>query len=268
MTLQPDPPAARADRWRLLAALAVFAVWLAVTVLVTTLASPGRKPLVDLVGRGPGWGFLAALLFLLGAVHLLRWRDMGLVRPRPGTARLLALPMLYVVFYAGLALRLGLPEAGVLGWIAANTLLVALSEELMFRGILLRALLGRLSAWPAVAAASLAFGAIHLLNAFGTGQPGPAAVQAVAATMSGFVLAAIVLRTGSLAPAILYHWLWNLGAFAVAASPGGGGAEAAAAAGPQASAFAIFFILPNFLYALFLLRKVEARPLPPRGSEN
>lgn len=249
----PPPPTGNARTRRLAGALAVFAAWLVVTVLGTTLASPGRKSLVDLVGSGPGWGFLAAGLLVLAAARLFGWKDLGLVRPLAGSGRLLLFPILYIVLFAILAARLGLPAPAVLGWLAVNTLLVAVSEELMFRGLLFRALLGRMAVWPAIAVTSLAFGAIHVINAFGTGETGAAFAQAIAASMSGVVLVAIVIRTGSLFPAILYHWLWNLGAFAVAASPSGGGGEGSVDAG--ATLTAILFVLPNFLYALFILRR-------------
>ncbi len=103
-------------------------------------------------------------------------------------------------------------------WVLFNTSLVGLSEELMFRGVLLQALRQTVSIWPAVALTTLAFGAVHSLNVFITGDLGAALIQSTAAALSGLFFIAPRLRTGSLWPSIAVHGLWDGAAFLVALS--------------------------------------------------
>lgn len=72
------------------------------------------------------------------------------------------------------------------------------SEELVFRGLLLPALLPRLGAAGALALTSVLFGVFHV-------DP----FAAIYATIAGFVLGAIALRTGSTLPAIAFHGAFN-----------------------------------------------------------
>lgn len=117
--------------------------------------------------------------------------------------------------------------------------------------------------WTAIIITTVLFGAVHVLNGFTTGEWGTAVLQAVAAGMSGLIFIAIVIRTGSLWPAIIYHFLWDCMLFllgtASAARP-----EAAADSGTEAALerggavlFPLLIALPNFLCALVLLRNVR-----------
>lgn len=82
--------------------------------------------------------------------------------------------------------------------------LVALNEELFFRGVLLEIL--RSLGWRrAVLWSAVAFGAAHLPNLVSGSYPPFVAMQVAATTAGGVTLAAIRIRTGSLWPVLLIH---------------------------------------------------------------
>lgn len=84
-------------------------------------------------------------------------------------------------------------------------------EEVLFRGVLLHALLERWSFWPAALLTSVLFGGMHFVGAISGGH-----LVVVATTTFGIVLALLVRRTGRLFPAMLTHAAWNLIAVGVA----------------------------------------------------
>jgi membrane protease YdiL (CAAX protease family) len=242
---------------RLAISLAAFVGWLLITVVGGRIHT-GEAPLLQAVTSGLGWPFLTAALFLLALIVWQQWRDVGLNRLPTGRSLLLAwLPMLYVAAGLGLSAVFGLPPAGVLAWILFNTFLVGLSEELMFRGVLLQAFRRTVSIWPAVWLTTLAFGAIHVLNVFMTGELRAALIQASAAALSGLLFIALRLRSGSLWPGIVVHGLWDFATFTIAAArsaeaqPGSGG-------GPMTlmTFMPVLLVLPNALYGLWLMRHI------------
>lgn len=254
--------ASRDGGFRVRVALLVWVAWLMLTLFGMHWAGDGsKKPLVDTVTHGVAWNLVMAIAALAIATFVWRWRDLKFTAPRqPGWIRLLWFPVLYLLFFAVLAAVLGLPPAGKLGFVLVNTLLVGLSEEWAFRGVLFQGLRSRLSVWPALIATTLMFGGVHVLNVITTGNLGEAVVQAVAAAMSGTVMIALLLRTGSLWVPIAYHALWDFGTFVVSAGSTDGGAAPADITQGMRWAIPILLVLPNFLYAVFLLRKVRNEP--------
>ena len=247
-----------ADPRRLPVALLVYVAWVGLTLFGMRWASDGTpRPLIETVSHGLSWNLVMAVAALAVGTWAMGWRDLKFVAPRPaGSLKLLWFPALYLVAFGALGLMLGLPPTSTLAFLALNTALVGLSEEWMFRGVLFQALRTRLTMWPAIVASSLLFGSVHVLNVFVTGELFESAVQATAATMSGFVFVALLLRTGSLWVPIAYHALWDLLTFTMLA----GASKAGAAAGPtqgHAWLLPVLLVLPNFLYALFLLRRVR-----------
>lgn len=242
---------------RLAISLAAFVGWLLITVVGGQIHT-GEAPLLEAVTRGLGWPFLLAALFLLALVIWQQWRDVGLNQLPSGRSLLLTwLPMLYIVVGLGLGVVFGLPPAGVLLWILFNTFLVGLSEELMFRGVLLQAFRRTVSIWPAVALTTLAFGAIHILNVFMTGDLSRASIQAAAAALSGLLFIALRLRTGSLWPCIIVHGLWDFATFTIAAARSGE-ALPGSGSGPMTlmTFVPILLVLPNALYGMWLMRRI------------
>lgn len=250
---------------RVLLAFVLLAVWAAITVVGGQLAmAQGARSLLAVVTDAIGWPFLAAALFALAAMRLTGLGAAGLGPVRSWrTLGALWLPLLYIAGFAAGAAALGLPAPAVIGMVLVNCALVALSEELMFRGILLDALRQRFGLWPAVLVSTLVFGAAHSLNVALVGALAAALAQSAAAFVSGLLFCAIRLHTGSLWPCVALHALWNASTFLLlAASSAAGTAGAAASGAPPALAYLVpvLIVLPNGLYALWLIRRL------PRGA--
>ena len=252
-------PAAHLHKHRLPIALATWVGWVLLTLFGMRWASDGSpKPLLDTVSQGVSWNLVMALALLAMVSWRMNWRDLLFVPPRPlGNLRLLWFPALYLVAFATLAAITGLPSGHTLLFVAINTLLVGLSEEWMFRGVLFHGLRSRLALWPAVLLTSALFGSVHVLNVFVTGQLFDAAIQALAAFLSGVVFMALLLRTGSLWVPVLYHALWDFGAFMVSAGSASKGEPPTDLSQGLTWAVPLLLVLPNFLYAAYLLRKVR-----------
>lgn len=258
---------------RLAIALIAFACWLAITIIVGNLSSDGETDLAEGVRRGVGWSWLAAGGFILAVVLWQGWHDVALNRwPEARAWRLAWLPMVYIVVALGGATFLGLPPVTVLMIILFNTMLVGFSEELMLRGALLQAFRHNVSIWPAVLLTSVAFGAMHSLNVFVTGDLWAALLQSCAAFLSGIVFIALRLRTGSLWPPIIVHALWDFATFVLSGAVGHGashGTMPAEAVTPAASSeltqfLPIILVLPNAIYGLWLMRNIGRTHADPQ----
>jgi uncharacterized protein len=244
-----------------LVALGVYLVWQAIGMGIQIFGmGPEAIDLLDLVKHGLSPSLAAASLFLLVVVVLFRWwSEVGLAQgPHRGTLKVIWPWLLFLALFAASTLNAGLPPAGIILFIVANTMLVGWSEEVMFRGVWLRGLHRSFGIWIAIIGSSLIFGGIHVLNVFMTGDLRGAVIQAGAAFLSGVFLAAVRLRTGSLWTGIVLHGLWDAGTFLVAA--GGAATKAAENAAPPGGVTAlgdygsIVMSLPLFLLGFFFLR--------------
>jgi uncharacterized protein len=234
-----------------LPAVVVFLLWQSINLGIQMATHPpGDTPLIDLVGHGLGPSFVTVSLLLLAIVAVFRWwRGVGLAQgPQRGTLRIIWPWLLYLLFMAASVATMGLPPLPVTAFILANTMLVGFSEELMFRGILLRGLHQSFGIWPAIIGSTVLFAGIHVLNVFLTGILSAALLQAGSAFLSGLFLVAVRLRTRSLWTGIVLHGLWDFATFLIAAKAG------TPVPGPTSQYGSILFGLPLALIALFLLR--------------
>jgi membrane protease YdiL (CAAX protease family) len=254
----PDTP------YRLTKALLTLLAWLVATAAVGSFMrqkTSGVAEIVGLLSSAPAWNVLAGVAVLAIATKQFGWRDLGFGPPKPlAVAKLIWFPILTLLPFYAIALAVGLPPTRAILFFALNTTLVALSEEWMFRGVLFQALRSRLSIWPAVGMTSVLFGAIHVVNAFALGDLRLAAAQAVAAMMTGLLLIALMLRTGSIWTSIAYHMVWNFGILLVAY-------ESSKYSLPEeplpltAYFVPMLLVLPNFVFGLILLRKLRGDPV-------
>ena len=192
-------------RHPLRAALALYAAYMALHVLLAWDGGVVLRTLLPGVDGwlGPAtWAVYAAFTVVVVAVTG-RWRAVGLLAaPRPGWLRLIAVP-----FAAGLPFVLfgwNLETGDVVPLLLVGVPLIALNEELMFRGILLD-MLGPLGVRRAVAWTAVLFGCSHLANLVAGAYPPFTAMQVAATTAGGVAFAAIRIRSGSLWPLLVLH---------------------------------------------------------------
>jgi hypothetical protein len=234
----------------------IYVAWIAITMLGARLISNGEATLDELVSTSIGWQFAAAIGLLLFAIKVFKWHDLNFTRPH-SLVRVMWFPAIYLVLFAGVVMFIGAPAWSVVMFVTINTLMVGVSEEVMFRGVLFRAFDKAMSIWLAIILTSILFGAVHILNVFITGQLGPAIMQSIAAVMSGFVFMAILIRTGSIWPAIIYHFFWDCLLFLAGNTAGTTAPEAAThGSGAIGIYVPVLLNLPNFIFALILLRNV------------
>lgn len=255
----------RENRNLLTFSLIVLVVWM-IIVLGGEILQASKGSLEALVTEQIVIALIAAPLFLVGVVSYSRWdkRELGLKASQ--NWRILWFPVLFVLAFMGTAVAVGLPATRVVVFALINSLLVGISEELMFRGIIFRGLLmqPRIGIWPAIWITAFLFGGVHSLNGFMTGDFLSALAQALAAIMSGIWLHAIRLRTKSLYPAMLIHGLWDFSIFVfatslAATSLASGGATEQNTVQPtliQQLFQPLVLPLPLFLYGLWLLRGI------------
>jgi membrane protease YdiL (CAAX protease family) len=243
---------------RLALALAAVVVWAGITVWGGLLQS-GKGSLGELVSQRVVLATPIAALFLFLVARYFGWRDIGLNGPRPpSTVKLLWPVGVYIVAFVGFASLNHSFAFPALAFVFINTAFVGLSEELAFRGVLWGAARKVLAFWPGVLLVSALFGSVHLLNVFITGELAEAASQALGAFLSGLAYLAMRIRTRSLWPMIIGHWLWDVSVFLNATDP----ASSAASASTQPNLLAgPALVAPLALYGLWLLRKPEHRLL-------
>lgn len=246
-------------------AVAIFFIWAAITAFSSRLwqGQHHPEPLDTAVSSAIQPSLLIAIGFLLAMMAIIRWGDIGLRLPRPlSTIRFVWFPALYVGGFAALAVFAGLPDTEQTLIIAANTFLVGISEELAARGILYRGLRSGMALVPAAITSSALFGVVHVLNGFSTGDFPAAMLQAFTAFMTGIAFMALRIRTNSLLPGIAIHGAWDFCLVVLATGAAGsaeGGNQAASGLSPW---LPVALILPNCLYGIFLIARMERDRLP------
>lgn len=174
----------------------------------------------------------------------------GIGAPDPfRSVGLVWLPLLYSTFAILIAFtnESTMPRVAMLT-LAFKMAAVGISEELMFRGVLLAGLLTRYTVWPSVLASSVIFGLVHTLNGFTTGDVPDALWQSAGAFLQGLGYAAIRLRTRSVWPMAMVHSIWDFSLMLLLTSAP---TEESAPLKPWIS---LLLVLPIFLYGLYLLR--------------
>jgi membrane protease YdiL (CAAX protease family) len=243
------------DPWLTLAIGLVTAV-LAVVVYRWVVRLTEHRPVVELAGKGSwgaGWGLLLGVA-LFGSV----------------VANLAFLGD-YVVH--GIGSPTG--AVGLFGFMAA----AAVTEELLFRGVLFRVIEGWTGTWIALALTAVAFGAMHLVN------PGATAWGAIAIGIeAGGMLAAAYAATRTLWVPIGVHFGWNLAAGAIFSTNVSGngtpqglldatisGPEVLTGGdfGPEGSAYSVLFCVLAMLVFLWVAhRRGNLVPLRRRSDNS
>ena len=128
----------------------------------------------------------------------LQWRNLYLF----------SYPILFLILPSFLG-GLRIPARGTLGLMVLSTLVTAFSEEAIYRGVVLHALLAT-GVMRAVFATSLLFGLLHISKVILGASLLEVLPITVAATTARIGYAALRLRTGSIWPIILFRFAFNL----------------------------------------------------------
>lgn len=157
------------------------------------------------------------ILVFVGPRRRFSWEDLGLARLQP------AFPLCFIPFAAVLILALVIwgmgmvRAAGTLGEeqvtllfvVLATTLLVGVSEEVMFRGVLLHAFLGQATQKKAILISSIGFSLLHSANVLGGFSASLVAGQLLMTFFVGIAFALVALEMRTIVPLMLFHWLWD-----------------------------------------------------------
>ncbi len=189
--------------------LVIFAFWMSFIVVGGLLEIKGHHiQLEKLVERQIMLGELVEIVFLTGFITYLRWwPKVGWKRQNNlRDLRLLWPPTLSLLFMLLIVLYANLPSTRVLLIVITNTLMVGISEELMFRGILFYGASSSFGIWRAVWITAIIFGLVHILNSLITGDFGASILQAFFAGTFGIWTAALRIRLNTIIPVIIIHW--------------------------------------------------------------
>ncbi len=147
---------------------------------------------------------------VLGLLRMARSRptlaSFGIRGPARGSGRrvLWFLPIALGPILVAASTGLSVDRALIPGflWLAAAA---AVSEEVWYRGLLM-ATLRPLGERTAIVGSAVIFGVLHLANLLGGASPTYAVLQLLFAALFGLVAALLVSHTGSLWPAIAWHF--------------------------------------------------------------
>jgi membrane protease YdiL (CAAX protease family) len=187
----------------------IFAGFVAVVLFRVDQTGPVFAPLVLVVTTlyliCLFWSF--AWLKATGVASLGSWQGWGVALV------LLIYYLLELVFSFFGEFGFSVPANAVSALRVSSVLMIAIFEEILFRGGILYVLVRgwgttKTGVMKAVVVSALLFGAIHAVNAI-TGDPSEVAGQIAVAVFEGVWLAAIVLRWGSIWPVILIHGVTN-----------------------------------------------------------
>lgn len=158
-------------------------------------------------------GWLLMAVYAGVAVSLVYWTDtakeVGLRKPSSIKEWALILPLLVLPL-------LIIIKSGVSSWGFSQNLVlliaaigVAVNEEVLFRGILLRGFM-KWGPWVAIFVPSLLFALTHSTNVFVGGDVTFAIFQTIWTFSAGVMLAAMRLRNNSLYPVIVVHFILDI----------------------------------------------------------
>lgn len=196
--------------------LVILVIWLFIVVVGGLLQVKGQPTQLDkLVKNQIMFNVLIAMVLLIVVITLFKWwSQVGWKDPHNlHDLRLLWPPALVLIFLLMTVTFTGLPLTRVLTLVIINTLMVGISEELMFRGILFHGASASFGIWRAVWITAIIFGSIHTLNGLITGDFIASTFQAFFASTFGIWAVALRVRVDAILPVIVIHWLWDCLAF-------------------------------------------------------
>lgn len=107
-------------------------------------------------------------------------------------------------------------KALLIALVGLTTLLVGFSEEVMFRGIVLRGFTNKGKLYTGLLASSFMFALLHSVNVFGGLEIQNVQNQLVMTFIAGAFFAPLAIKLNNIIPIIIFHWIWD---FTLVASP-------------------------------------------------
>ncbi len=198
-------------------------------------------------------GWVVMLVYATFTFLAVKWvkvdKDIGLTKPSSMKEYYVWLPALIIPFT--IAYLLGFNSAwGHVPLLLIAAVGVAVNEEILFRGILLRALLPFGTA-VAIIVPSFLFGATHLSNVMVGGDATFALFQFGWTFFAGMALTAMVLANKSLIPAIVYHFILDAVEYGATGEFGVHSTDYSI----KWLSVLLFFQVAFFIYSLYLLKK-------------
>ncbi len=149
-------------------------------------------------------------------IRYFSWKEIGFKMPKNRKLLLWVLPV-YLVLALGWAfffvdinnLTINPEQWNTFLIFCLVTLLVGIAEEMMFRGIILHALLEKMNPRKAVLYSAIAFSLLHSINIISGVTLQGMFLQLAMTFIAGFYLAAVMVKIKSIIPLIIWHWLWD-----------------------------------------------------------
>jgi len=199
--------------------LFVFLIWTLITIGPAIYKLSGQtQKLGDNLFVGPAYSLIAASVFLFIVLWMTKsFKKVGITISSIKHRNLLLIPI-SVIFLILIFLisKDAFSKVEGLHWLLFNCIFIGISEELMFRGILLSGLNSRMTFKNAALIVIVLFGSVHILNTFITGEFGNGLLQVFMASASGILYLAIRVKNLSIVPIIGIHALWDFMAFVFA----------------------------------------------------
>jgi len=253
--------------------LSLYAAWF---VLPFLLNRPDAATLeAPLVGLDKVLGmFSEELIVTLVLVVFLSaigwWRKTGFQRIEKGGLKFLVPPILFALVLHQVLTLMAPEDHGLFGFISAQqffiavvtVLLLGFNEEMVFRGITYYGFSTRVHPIQAVIIAAVIFGLFHYVNMLGEGQSFvPTTYQVLHAMAAGFMYGALRLIVGSIWPVMIFHGFWDLNLFSMDTVNNLGKTVQTTSAGdlPVSGTLALIYVLPAFLYGLFVCWRWSVR---------
>jgi membrane protease YdiL (CAAX protease family) len=140
------------------------------------------------------------------------WNSLGLARvsAEDAKASLYFIPLGVMVLANGAFFFDTTNSAHDIAMVLAFMVLIAFLEELLFRGLLFKAIDGRNGTKKAVIISGLTFGFGHIVNLLNGYTGIQQILQIVLACTIGILLSVLFVRTKSIMPGIVFHFFFNI----------------------------------------------------------
>ncbi|WP_442598640.1 CPBP family intramembrane glutamic endopeptidase [Neobacillus sp. D3-1R] len=238
-------------------ALALFLVVMFGRVILGMLAVKGIQLIDPTLSIQKDLGWLVMLIYASFTFLAVKWvkvdKEIGLTMPKSSKDWYAWIPTLIIPLT--IVYLLGFNSTwGHIPLLLIAAVGVAVNEEILFRGILLRAILP-FGKTVAIIVPSLLFGAAHLSNIFVGGDVTFALFQFGWTFFSGMALTTMVLANRSLLPAIAFHFVLDATEYAATGEFGVHSVEYSI----KWLSILFFLNVAFFLYSLYMLKKSNTK---------